>query len=228
MTLLEKEPANRFPNAAALVARALGRHERDSGAHRGAAPRSAPSQQDWHRARSRPRRPRRCPSTRDAASRTIAATSEEMARWMAPEVRKFRGSFGTFAFVNAVIVIASIFGHADFYVITVLWWMIMAFKYSKLWNAGYDWRDVFRQPRDRRLVDVAGETIEEARGLFDQGAPRAAASAARGARRPCRPCRRQHGAAARRRIRRAVAPTWDRIAARCSARSRIATRFCAW
>jgi serine/threonine-protein kinase len=97
-----------------------------------------------------------------------AATSEEMARWMAPEVRKFRGSFGTFAFVNAVIIIASILGHMDLYFFTVFWSVLMAFKYSKLWNAGYDWRDVFRQPRDRRLVDVASETLDEARGLFDR------------------------------------------------------------
>jgi hypothetical protein len=83
-------------------------------------------------------------------------------------VRKFRGSFGTYAFVNVIMILASVIGHMDLYVVTVFWSMLMAFKYSKLWNAGYDWRDVFRQPRDRRLVDLAGETIEEARGLFDK------------------------------------------------------------
>jgi serine/threonine-protein kinase len=77
--------------------------------------------------------------------------------------------------VNAVIVVAAIFTSSDFLTITVLWSMGMAFKYSKLWSAGYDWRDVFRQPRDRRLLDVASETIEEARAVFDRsrrGLPR--------------------------------------------------------
>ncbi|HEY2896223.1 MAG TPA: protein kinase [Gemmatimonadaceae bacterium] len=165
MSLLEKEPENRVPNAAAL-ARALAGDTSAIPAPTEASPAQRTSQQDWQRpfdmAPSSP-----LPADRQSVMH-YQATSEEMARWMAPEVRKFRGSFGTFAFVNAVIVIASIFGHADFYVITVFWSMIMAFKYSKLWNAGYDWRDVFRQPRDRRLVDVAGETIEEARGLFDK------------------------------------------------------------
>jgi serine/threonine protein kinase len=165
MSLLEKEPENRVPNAAALV-RALSGDTSAIPAPTEAPPAQRTSQQDWQRPfDTAPSSP--LPANRAAVTH-YQATSEEMARWMAPEVRKFRGSFGTFAFVNAVIVIASIFGHADFYVITVFWSMIMAFKYSKLWNAGYDWRDVFRQPRDRRLLDVAGETIEEARGLFDK------------------------------------------------------------
>jgi len=165
MSLLEKEPENRVPNAGAL-ARALAGDTSAIPAPTEAAPAQRTSQQDWQRPfETAPSSP--LPMQRTAVTH-YQATSEEMARWMAPEVRKFRGKFGTFAFVNAVIVIASIFGHADFYVITVFWSMIMAFNYSKLWNAGYDWRDVFRQPRDRRLLDVAGETIEEARGLFDK------------------------------------------------------------
>jgi len=44
----------------------------------------------------------------------------------------------------------------------------MAAKYSRLWSAGYDWRDVFRQPRDRRLIDVASETVEQAQSVFDK------------------------------------------------------------
>ncbi|MGE5727355.1 MAG: serine/threonine-protein kinase, partial [Gemmatimonas sp.] len=165
MSLLEKEPENRVPNAAALARALSGDTSALPAPTEGPLPQRT-SAQDWQRPFDT------APSSPLPAQRTgmthYQATSEEIARWMAPEVRKFRGSFGTFAFVNAVIVMASIFGHADYYVITVFWSMIMAFKYSKLWNAGYDWRDVFRQPRDRRLVDVAGETIEEARGLFDK------------------------------------------------------------
>jgi serine/threonine protein kinase len=166
MSLLEKEPENRLPSAMAL-SRALAGDTTAIPAVTESAPPPRTSQQDWQRpfeaARTSP-----LPATRTGGMTHYQATSEEMARWMAPEVRKFRGSFGTFAFVNAVIVIFSIFGHMDLYFITVFWSMGMAFKYSKLWNAGYDWRDVFRQPRDRRLVDVAGETFEEARGLFDK------------------------------------------------------------
>jgi serine/threonine-protein kinase len=165
MSLLEKEPENRVPNAAAL-GRALSGDTSALPAPTEGMPAQRTSQQDWQRPfETAPASP--LPAQRTGVMH-YQPTSEEMARWMAPEVKKFRGSFGTFAFVNAVIVMASIFGHADYYVITVFWSMIMAFKYSKLWNAGYDWRDVFRQPRDRRLVDLAGETIEEARGLFDK------------------------------------------------------------
>jgi len=166
MSLLEKEPENRLPSAMAL-SRALAGDTTAIPAVTESAPPPRTSQQDWQRPfETAPSSP--LPATRTGGVMHYQATSEEMARWMAPEVRKFRASFGTFAFVNAVIVLFSIFGHADLYVITVFWSMLMAFKYSKLWNAGYDWRDVFRQPRDRRLVDLAGETIEEARGLFDK------------------------------------------------------------
>jgi serine/threonine-protein kinase len=44
----------------------------------------------------------------------------------------------------------------------------MAFKYAKLWADGYDWRDVFRQPRDRELIDVFDEVMERVRALFDR------------------------------------------------------------
>jgi serine/threonine-protein kinase len=166
MSLLEKEPENRLPSAVAL-SRALTGDTTAIPAVTEQQPPHRTSQQDWQRPfETAPSSP--LPATRTGGVIHYQATSEEIARWMAPEVRKFRGSFGTFAFVNAVIVIASIFAHGDYYVITVFWSMLMAFKYSKLWNAGYDWRDVFRQPRDRRLVDLAGETIEEARGLFDK------------------------------------------------------------
>jgi serine/threonine-protein kinase len=65
-------------------------------------------------------------------------------------------------------VIASIFGDRDFIGITVLWSIYMAFKYAKLWSEGYDWRDVFRQPRDKELIDVADEFLEYVRVLFNR------------------------------------------------------------
>jgi eukaryotic-like serine/threonine-protein kinase len=166
MSLLEKEPENRVPSAVAL-SRALTGDVTVIPAVMESLPPQRVSSQGWEQ-----RRFETAPSSPLPASHGLSqyspATSEEIARWMAPEVRAFRSKFGTFAFVNAVIIVFSIFGHADFFAVTPIWGIFMAFRYSKLWNAGYDWRDVFRQPRDRRLVDLAGETIEEARGLFDK------------------------------------------------------------
>jgi len=43
----------------------------------------------------------------------------------------------------------------------------MAFQYARLWSDGFDWRDVFRQPRHREILDVASEAIDDASALFD-------------------------------------------------------------
>ena len=35
------------------------------------------------------------------------------------------------------------------------WHLIpFAYKYAKLWSNGFDWHDVFRQPRELEIVDV--------------------------------------------------------------------------
>ena len=53
----------------------------------------------------------------------------------------------------------------------------MAFKYAKLWSDGYDWRDVFRQPRDRDLIDVAEDSLTYVRvDVQSRQAPGACAS----------------------------------------------------
>jgi serine/threonine-protein kinase len=101
-------------------------------------------------------------------SDTELPTADEMRRFDAPDVVKFRKKLAPYLFVNAVIVIASIFGDRDFIGITVLWSIYMAFKYAKLWSEGYDWRDVFRQPRDKELIDVADEFLEYVRVLFNR------------------------------------------------------------
>jgi serine/threonine-protein kinase len=43
----------------------------------------------------------------------------------------------------------------------------MAFKYARLWADGYDWRDVFRQPRERELLEVVDDGLTRFRALFD-------------------------------------------------------------
>ena len=95
-------------------------------------------------------------------------TAEDAARWEAPEVQRFRRKLAPYLFVNGVIVLAAIVSGQDFFIITVLWSIYMAFKYAKLWAEGYDWRDVFRQPRDRELIDVFDEVVMRVRALFDK------------------------------------------------------------
>jgi serine/threonine-protein kinase len=164
MMLLEKDPANRFPSASALVA-AL-----DTGYVPTTGVRSPRSEvQEPTRGRSQLR-------TADLGARTDVAlpdsygppSIEDQRRWEAPMVQQFRRKLAPYLFVNAVILIASIFGDSDFFGITVLWSIYIAYKYAKLWTEGFDWRDVFRQPRDRELIDVADDVVEHSRALFDK------------------------------------------------------------
>jgi serine/threonine-protein kinase len=70
--------------------------------------------------------------------------------------------------VNGVIMLFAIFGERDFFGITVLWSIYMAFKYATLWSNGYDWRDVFRQPREKEIIDVADEFLEYVKAVFNR------------------------------------------------------------
>jgi serine/threonine-protein kinase len=171
MMLLEKDPANRLPSASSVVI-AL-----DSGqipavtsdGQRTSEHASRVSDQmrisDQMRLSSAYATP---PTEEKALDGVRMPSAEEMRRWNAPEVQKFRRKVAPYVFVNGVIVIASIVGQSDFFGFTVLWSIYMAFKYAKLWSEGYDWRDVFRQPRDRELIDVADETFTSFRSLFDR------------------------------------------------------------
>src|SRR5205823_13629534 len=96
-------------------------------------------------------------------------TVEDMTRWEAMPVQKFRRKLAPYLFVNAVIVIASLVGDRDFFGITVIWSIYMAFKYARLWADGYDWRDVFRQPRERELIEVFDDALMRFRAIFDSG-----------------------------------------------------------
>jgi len=105
-------------------------------------------------------------STSDYAA--MGPTPEEWRRWNAEPVVRFRKKLAPYLFVNGVIVIASVVGQSDFFGITVLWSIYLAFKYAKLWADGYDWRDVFRQPRERDLIDVADDFFTYLRSMFDR------------------------------------------------------------
>ena len=67
----------------------------------------------------------------------------------------------------AVLPLFALLGGPNLLFVTVIWSVVMAYQYAKLWSDGFDWHDVFKQPRDRMMFDVAAETIDDARALFD-------------------------------------------------------------
>ena len=171
MMLLEKDPANRFPDAQSLVvalsggdipARSLGSHmptlaeENQFNRGRSMAPMNRPS---WTPANTR---------MSSGPRSAMVPSPDDLSRWDAPAVRRFRKKLAPYIAVNAILVPLSIFGDGGFLFVTMFWSIAMAVSYSKLWQEGYNWRDVFRQPRDRMLFDVAAETIDDARALFDE------------------------------------------------------------
>ena len=170
MICLEKDPQNRFPNAASL-ATALGTGEMPTLSTR---PMASPGMVNPPPSRSMlpaaPHMPTNLATSPHlgGADSAFGPSSEELSKWNAPAVVKFRRSLAPFLAVNAILVPMSIFTSHDFFFVTIFWGIGLAVKYSKLWSAGYDWRDVFRQPRDRLFFDVAAETIDDARALFDE------------------------------------------------------------
>ncbi|HVE78172.1 MAG TPA: protein kinase [Gemmatimonadaceae bacterium] len=163
MMLLEKDPANRLPSASALVAAleggALPMSQAEAGASRGSgAALPVPA--------SSPQLP--VPASPTPVPAHPEVTAEEVRRWNARPVVEFRRKLMPYLAVNAVIIVASIITSKDFFTISVIWTMVLAYQYGKLWSDGFDWRDVFRQSRDRQLVDVAGEAIDSAQGLVNK------------------------------------------------------------
>ena len=182
MICLEKDPADRFPNAAAF-AEALSGGSMPTLATRAstASTRSPEQRRDLGDTISNTIRDYTEQSVRDYANSRYGRTGssaqgyqpsqptpEELSKWNAPMVVSFRRKLAPYLAVNAILVPISLFSNHDFIALTVMWTVFLAFRYSKLWAAGYDWRDVFRQPRDRLIFDVAAETIDDARALFDE------------------------------------------------------------
>jgi serine/threonine-protein kinase len=177
MICLEKDPNDRFPSAAAFSA-ALNGGSMPTLATR-AQPAAPVPEREQRTARQRyvsddvrdeitgGIRDRYTPATQTPYS-SSSPTPEELSKWNAPMVVAFRRKLAPYLAVNAILVPISLFSNHDFLALTVIWTVALAFKYSKLWAAGYDWRDVFRQPRDRLMFDVAAETIDDARALFDE------------------------------------------------------------
>jgi serine/threonine-protein kinase len=169
MRMLEKDPANRFANAGAVVT-AL-----DTGRVSALPPSGTgvPSSANTAANGARTGYPAVPQSAGASAAVSFMATTpnpsgDELRRWNAEPVVRFRGKLAPYLFVNGVIVLASIFGRNDFFGLTVLWSIYLAFKYAKLWADGYDWRDVFRQPRERDLIDVADDFLTYVRATFNR------------------------------------------------------------
>ncbi|MFN2397204.1 MAG: serine/threonine-protein kinase [Gemmatimonadaceae bacterium] len=191
MVLLEKEPARRFPSASALSTALHGDGSvippRTSSSYYPQAS-GAGSPADGGNVPGSPWRGMGGLSASQTGGPMASPAAYNVDRWTAPPVQKFRHKFIYYAVVNSVIVITSIFTGVDIIPIPVFWSIYMAYKYAGLVSAGYDWRDVFRQSRDRRLVDVASETIDEVGEIFGRApkltAQRQARSVARAAQAP--------------------------------------------
>lgn len=98
-----------------------------------------------------------------------APTAEELVRWNAPVVEEFRRKLPAYIVVNSVLMFMSIFtGFDAFGPVAGLWTVYLAFKYAKLWSAGFDWRDVFRQPQDRLIFDVVSEWFDDLQAWSDR------------------------------------------------------------
>ena len=169
MMCLEKDPNDRFPSAAAFSAALDGGSMPTLATRASTAPTPPLPRRDIEVTSSLRDRYTLATQTPYTPSQTPYSqpSAEELSKWNAPMVVSFRRKLAPYLAVNAILVPISLFSDHSFLALTVIWTVALAFKYSKLWAAGYDWRDVFRQPRDRLIFDVAAETIDDARALFD-------------------------------------------------------------
>ncbi len=143
MLCLEKSPDDRFPSAAAFVT-AL-----DSG--------DVPSL-PVARSASEAAQPSASGYTPDSA---------EIDRWYRPPVQEFRKRLGPFLLMGAATILIRILGGPDFVGVTGLWGVYLAYKYARLWSEGYDWHDVFKEPRDRLFLDFMIERAEDVEALWN-------------------------------------------------------------
>jgi serine/threonine-protein kinase len=157
MMLLEKDPANRFPSADALV----------TALDTGEVPElPSSSTQEPNRLAGIPTQSRDSWSV--AGDMGTDVTAEEMARWRDEKVVAFRKKLAPFFAVSAVITVLAIFGVLNAMGLVGIWSVYLAYQYAKLWTDGFDWHDVFKQPKDRLFFDVVAESIDDFRALFDK------------------------------------------------------------
>jgi hypothetical protein len=154
MMMLEKEPANRFPSAAALVT-AL--ETGDVPEPIGGGPLSLGQSSQGIYARS----------GTGASESYPNATPQELERWNAEPVKRFRKKLAPWMFFGGVSIILSIFRITDVVGLWGMWTIYIAWKYAKLWTDGYDWHDVLKEPKDRMFFDVVAEWVDHVRAIWD-------------------------------------------------------------
>jgi serine/threonine-protein kinase len=158
MRCLAKEPSDRFATATAMVDALNGRSQTAMG---------VPSNSPYQPRPAATQAQSTIPRTPTPVRPYNPSRAVEMARWEAQPVRGYRKKLITWLAVSAAFIPLGIFGDHSFFFIDAIWGASIAVGYSKLWNKGYDWRDVFRQPRDALFADVVNESIDDARALFD-------------------------------------------------------------
>lgn len=193
---LEKDPANRFPDAQAFIAvldgkgmpARTGQQVRPGGAGTNRAG-MLPPLPSWSGSAGQPTAPGRqgtgdggmgSARPRTSVERGPAGqppglasydahlpTAEELQRWYAPPVEAFRRKLAPWASVLVVTLFIRLFGGPDLLFIPAFWGIGIAFGYAKIWSDGYDWRDVLREPRDRLLSDVVAGLWDTVAAFFD-------------------------------------------------------------
>jgi serine/threonine-protein kinase len=95
-------------------------------------------------------------------------TNEDRARWEQVDVVKFLKKLGPFMFIGAALVLLSPFNVArGFFSVWGIYAVYLAYRYALLWSAGYDWHDVFRQPRHRLFTDQISELGDEVQAFWN-------------------------------------------------------------
>lgn len=99
-----------------------------------------------------------------------APTPDDIARWDAPQVVKFRKTLAPYLFINGALVLVNIFNirNGFGFSISTIWTLIVAWKYAKLWSDGYDWKDVLRQPRHRLFGEVLSDLTDSVQATFSR------------------------------------------------------------
>ena len=165
MRCLAKDPEARWPTAESLV-RAL--DSRSAGPYRPPVPRVPRGETLARRPptgaapeRHRDRRPRHARGARDVTPET---------RPREPEiVRKFREEFARWAVVSGGLMLINVAtGITDppwFLFVAGVWGIGLGSRYSKLWQAGYSWRDVLNRPPAPDALEARLSPIEAPKAL---------------------------------------------------------------
>ncbi len=164
MRCLEKEPEDRWPTADALR-RALESRKSAPYRSRAAAPARHGSRQAGERSRSRsPRRDRERgnalaadrPRARGVERASSKPESPDPAGPSEPQiVKKFRAHFASYVSVNGCLLLLNVatgITEPWFLFPMVGWGFGIAGQYSKLWQAGYSWRDVIYRPAAKDAI----------------------------------------------------------------------------